>query len=100
MTPPELERLRAEIERVDRALVGLVGERVRAAGRVAAAKRAAGLPTLDPAQEAAVIRRAAALARDANLPEEDVRDLFWLIIGLTRRAEQDASGAAAEQRQL
>jgi chorismate mutase len=100
MTPPALERLRAEIERVDQALIELIGERVRAARRAAAAKRAAGLPTLDPAQEAAVIRRAAALARDASLPEEDVRDLFWLIVGLTRRAEQEASGAAPQQRQL
>ena len=100
MSTADLDRLRAEIERVDRALLGLIGERVGAATRVAAAKRAAGLPTLDPAQEAAVIRRAAALARDAGLPEEDVRDLFWRIVGLTRRAEQEASPAPTEQRQL
>src|SRR5207249_4517022 len=66
----------------------------------AVAKRAAGLPTLDPAQEAAVIRRAAALARDAGLPEEDLRDVFWHVVGLTRRAEQEPSPPAAEQRQL
>ena len=94
----DLDRVRGEIERVDRALLGLIGERVRAARRAAAAKRAASMPTLDPAQEAAVIRRAATLAREAGLPEEDVRDVFWLIIGLTRRAEQEASGAVAEQR--
>jgi len=94
----DLDRVRGEIERLDRALVALIGERVRAATRAAAAKRAAGLPTLAPAQEAAVVRRAAALAREAGLPEEDVRDLFWIIIGLTRRAEQEASGTVAEQR--
>lgn len=96
----DLERLRADIERIDRALIGLIEERVRAAHRAATAKRSAGLPTLDPPQEAAVIRRAAALARDAGLPEEDVRDLFWHIVGLTRRAEQEPSAAATEQRQL
>jgi chorismate mutase len=100
MSESELDRPRAEIERIDRALIGLIEERVRAAHRAAAAKRAAGLPTLDPAQEAAVIRRAAALARDAGLPEEDVRDLFWHIVGLTRRAEQEASDAPTQQRQL
>jgi len=94
----DLDRVRGEIERLDRALLALIGERVRAATRAAAAKRAAGLPTLAPAQEAAVVRRAAALAREAGLPEEDVRDLFWIIIGLTRRAEQEASGTVAEQR--
>ena len=98
MSTPEIERLRAEIERIDRALIGLIEQRVRAAHRVAVTKRAAGLPTLDPAQEAAVIRRAAALARDAGVPEEGVRDLFWHIVGLTRRAEQDSSATAPEQR--
>ncbi len=100
MSEPELDRLRAAIERIDRALIGLIEERVRAAHRAAEAKRSAGLPTLDPAQEAAVIRRAATLARDAGLPEEGVRDLFWHIVGLTRRAEQEPSATAAEQRQL
>jgi chorismate mutase len=100
MSETELDRLRAEIERIDRAFIGLIEERVRAAHRAAVAKGTAGLPTLDPAQEAAVIRRAAALARDAGLQEEDVRDLFWHIVGLTRRAEQEASAAPTEQRQL
>jgi len=100
MSESELDRLRADIERIDRTLIGLIEERVRAAHRAAAAKRSAGLPTLDPGQEAAVVRRAAALAREGGLPEEAVRDLFWHLVGLTRRAEQDASATAAEQRQL
>ena len=83
----DLSRHRAEIERIDRALVDLIRERVSAARGTAAAKRAAGLPTVDPSQEAAVIRRAAALARDAGLPDEDVRDVFWKLVALTRGAE-------------
>ena len=83
----DLTRHRAEIERIDRALVDLIRERVSAARGTAAAKRAAGLPTVDPSQEAAVIRRAAALARDAGLPAEDVRDVFWKLVALTRGAE-------------
>ncbi|HTH65411.1 MAG TPA: chorismate mutase [Gemmatimonadales bacterium] len=85
----ELARLRAEIERIDRALVGLIRDRVSAARCTAAAKRAAGLPTVDPPQEATVIRRASALAREVGLPSEDVRDVFWKVVALTRRAELD-----------
>ncbi len=85
----ELARLRAEIERIDRALIALIRERVITARSTAAAKRAAGIPTLDPPQEAEVIRRAAALARDAGLPAEDVRDVFWKLVALTRAAELD-----------
>jgi len=83
----DLVRLRADIERIDRALVDLIRERVSAARNTAVAKRAAGLPTLDPPQEAAVIRRAATLARAAGLPPEDVRDVFWRLVALTRAAE-------------
>jgi chorismate mutase len=83
----ELERIRTEIERIDRALIGLVAERVQLARQVGVAKRAAGLPTLDPAREAAVVRRAATLAREAGLDDDDVRYIFWHLIGLSRRAQ-------------
>lgn len=86
----ELARLRAEVERIDRALIGLVAERVRIAREVGEAKRALGLPTLDPAREAAVVRRAGTLAREAGLPDEDVRYIFWHLIGLARRAQEGA----------
>ena len=81
--------IRGEIERVDRALMALVAERVELARRVGAAKRALGLPTLDPAREAAVVRRAGALAREVGLDDEDVRYIFWHLIGLSRRAQME-----------
>lgn len=83
----ELETLREEIERVDRALIGLIAERVGLARRVGTAKRALELPTLDPAREAAVVRRAGTLAREVGLDDEDVRYIFWHLIGLSRRAQ-------------
>lgn len=86
-----LAHARAEIERIDRAIVGLVAERVRAAAEVARAKRRTGLPTLDPQQEARVVRRAAEFAREQELPEEAVRDLLWRIIALTRRSQDDGA---------
>lgn len=85
----DLAAARNEIERVDRAIVRLIGERLQVAGIVASTKRAAGLPVLDPGQEARVVRRAAEWAREAALPDEDVRHLFWRIIAITRRAQGD-----------
>lgn len=87
---PASERLRAmrtRIEEVDRDIVGLIAERVQLAREVGAAKRELGLPTLDPAREAAVVRRAGELAREAGVGEEDVRYVFWHLIGLSRRAQ-------------
>ena len=85
----QLEELRGEIERIDRSLIDLIAERVTLGRRVGAAKRAAGLPLLDPVREAAVVRRAGTLAREAGLEDEDVRYIFWHLIGLSRRAQME-----------
>jgi chorismate mutase len=83
----ELSAIREEIEQLDRALVDLIARRVRLARRIGVAKRIAGLPTLDPPREAAVVRRAGVLAREAGLDDEDVRYIFWHLIGLSRRMQ-------------
>ena len=78
---------RQEIERIDRDLVRLLADRVRVGKEIGQLKQAAGLPTIDPAREAEVIRRAGEMARDAGIPDEPVRAIFWQIIGLSRRAQ-------------
>jgi chorismate mutase len=83
----DLEQLRKEIERIDRALVGLVRERVHVARLVLRAKEAAGLPVVDLAQERAVIERAATAARAAGLPPEAIGAVFTQVVEITRRAE-------------
>jgi chorismate mutase len=85
----ELARIRDEIEKIDRSLVELIAQRVQLARRIGAVKRTAGLPTLDPPREAAVVRRAGALAREAGLDDEDVRYIFWHLIGLSRRMQME-----------
>lgn len=89
--PPELETVRSEIEEIDRELVRLIARRVALGRVVGKAKRAAGMAILDPAREAAVVRRAGALAREAGLDDDDVRYIFWHLIGLSRRAQMEES---------
>ena len=84
-----LGRCRQQIEHVDRELVTLLTKRVGLSREIGAMKKVAGLPTLDPAREAEVIRRAASLAREAGLNDEKVRDIFWHIIGLSRAVQVD-----------
>jgi chorismate mutase len=93
MTPAEkgdplLAALRERVERIDGEIVTLLARRVALAREVGAHKHAAGLATLDVKREAAVLRRSCALARDAGLPEEPTRQLFWGIIGMCRAAQQ------------
>ena len=82
-----LARYREEIERIDRALVGLLAERLERSKRIGSLKRQAGLPTLDPGREAEVIRRAATTAREHGLPDDKVRDVFWHVIAMSRGAQ-------------
>lgn len=79
-----LTKWRREIESIDRQIIDLLADRVAVSKEIGATKKVAGLPTLDPAREAEVIRRAAELARGAGLNDEKVRDIFWHIIGLSR----------------
>ncbi|HSL69380.1 MAG TPA: chorismate mutase [Longimicrobiales bacterium] len=85
----DVAQVRIEIEEIDRALIALMAQRVGVARRLGRAKRTAGLPTLDPAREAVVVRRAGTLARDFGLPAEDVREIFWHLIGMCRRAQME-----------
>ncbi len=93
--PAALAAWREKIEDIDRALIVLVSDRVQAAREVGRAKRDAGLGIMDPAREAAVVRRAVELARDAGLDEEDVREIFWHIIGMSRRAQLEGHSEPA-----
>lgn len=90
----ELAAVRGQIEELDRAIIHLIAARVALARRVGPAKRALGMPILDPPREAAVVRRASALAREAGIPEEDVRYVFWHLVGLCRRVQLEEEGSA------
>lgn len=52
------------------------------------AKERLGLPVLDPPQEAKVVRRAAAIARELGVDEEMTRDVIWRIIAAARDAQE------------
>lgn len=84
-----LDGLRAGIARIDESLVALLAERVALAREVGAVKRATGLPRLDPAREAAVVRNGTELARGVGLDAEEVREILWRVVGLCRRAQEE-----------
>ncbi len=86
-----LEALRKRILEVDELLVGLVGERRDLVLKVGKLKAQMGLPVLDPSREAAVVRRAAELAREKGMDEEMTRDIIWRIIA-SAREEQEGTG--------
>jgi chorismate mutase len=90
-------RLRNKIERTDDALMALLVRRVELARQVGRAKERAGLPMLDPAREARVVRWAAARARELGIPQESVRALFWGIIAMCRNEQVRETRAPARR---
>lgn len=82
--PAELEEIRGRIDEIDAGLVDLMAARVAAAREAVAVKTAGGLPPQDLSREAAVVRRASALARDRGIEPEIARDVFWRLVALSR----------------
>jgi monofunctional chorismate mutase len=92
MTTPNasdaLARFRDEIERIDDEIVALIARRMSIGKQTGQLKRDANLPILDPEREAAVMRRITEVAREAGLPVEPVRELFFQLVGMSRRAQE------------
>jgi chorismate mutase/prephenate dehydrogenase len=89
-TLERLDALRDRILEVDEALVELVGERRALVLEIGRLKAEMGLPILDPSREAAVVRRAAEMARKRGVDEELTRDVIWRIMA-SARGEQEGS---------
>jgi chorismate mutase len=84
----QLRACRQDLENIDREIIALIGQRLTLARRTTALKRAADLPILDPQREAVVIRNAVSHARKLTVPEEPVREIFWHIVGMSRRIQE------------
>lgn len=83
-----LQELRQRIQAVDEALVELIRERRALVLEIGELKARLDLPVLDPAREAAVVRRAAALAREKGVDEELTRDVIWRIMASAREDQE------------
>jgi chorismate mutase len=84
----EMAQLRHDIETIDRRIVELLAERLELGRKTGGIKREAGRPILDAAREAEVIRRAVTAARELGVPQEATREIFWHIVGMSRRVQE------------
>ena len=93
--PAELESIRREIDRLDLSLLDLLHRRLALAGRAAGVRSAHALGSTDHAREAALVRRAASLARERGLDPEIVREIFWKLIALSHRSAREGGTSAS-----
>lgn len=82
-----LSRLREVMSEVTDRLIELMGERRDLAIEIGRVKEELGLPVLDPAREAQMVRHAALRARELGVDPEMARDILWRIIASAREAQ-------------
>ena len=83
-----IAELRREIDRIDREIIRLYGERMEISRRIGEYKREHQLPVTDQQRERDVLERAGAMAGAENA--ENVQALFRLLMAQSRaRQEQD-----------
>ena len=87
-----LEALRKEISALDDDLLRLIERRRALAVDIGRVKAELGLPTMDPAREAQVVRRVAERARELGVDEEMARDVIWRIMAAAREAQDRRAG--------
>jgi chorismate mutase len=83
----DLERLRAELDALDRVLLDTVRDRIRCCVRIAHVKRRHGVPMMQPHRIGHVQGRAAVYARRHGIDAAFLRRLYDLIIEETCRVE-------------
>ena len=80
-----IEELRAEIDRIDREMIRLYGERMDTARQIGRYKQEHNLPVTDPAREREVLNRAGEEAGEEN--ENGVRALFGFLMAQSRTGQ-------------
>jgi chorismate mutase-like protein len=93
----DLERLRAQLDALDRVLLDTVRDRIGCCVRIGAVKRRDGVPMMQPHRIAVVQQRAATYAAEHGVDATFLHRLYELIIEETCRVEDlvIAGGAAA-----
>ena len=84
---PGLAPLRAQIDRIDRELVGLMNERAEVARQIGHIKRSAGQETYDPAREEVVLERVVE-ANPGPLSGDSLKAIYRELISGSRAIEQ------------
>ena len=93
--PARLEELRDRIITVDDEIIQLIGERRDLVLEIGRIKESLGLPILDPAREARVVRRVAERSRALGVDEELTRDVIWRIISSARQVQGERGSSSA-----
>ena len=83
----KLEDLRRKIDVIDAGLVELVGERLRISGEIGRGKKERNKLIKDIAREREVLENVRSIARDKNVSQEDIKNIYEQIMAACRRVQ-------------
>lgn len=92
MADGELDALRARLDEIDAALVGLLAERAAVIAGVVGYKRTRGVPVVDRRREEAMLERIGVLAAEVDLPPAVARQVLRAVIDSFTRVELEELG--------
>ncbi|MFA4877652.1 MAG: chorismate mutase [Methanoregula sp.] len=87
-----LEKVRADISRIDTELIRLIAVRQELAEKVAAIKAETGLPTHDPDRTEEVLRSVSNQAEACQMDPAPVRKIFETLIAMSEDRQQELRG--------
>lgn len=87
-----IEKVRAEIQQIDRDIVGLIKKRTELAEKVLESKIQTGLAINDETQNKVVLERAVDNAIEFNLDTNPVKSIFKILIEMSIERQQELSG--------
>lgn len=87
-----LSEHRKEIEAIDEKIIRLIDQRNRMAKSVFEAKKIEGLEINDPQQERLVLGRAMDLATELSLDAGAIKEIFDILIRMSRNKQQEYLG--------
>lgn len=98
-----LEELRKQIDSIDHEIVQLIAERIRVAGEIGEEKHKLGRPIEDNAREQVVLQHVREIAKEENLSQEAIEEIYRRVIALAKSVEgtlvafQGERGAYSEE---
>ncbi len=87
-----LREIRAKIEKLDSAILGLIEQRTELAKNVLDAKKAEGKPINDVEQNKIVLDRVSNAAMERGLDGEEVKRIFEILIQMNIERQHELSG--------
>ena len=87
-----LKEHRSEIESIDEQIIRLISLRIDISKKIFEAKKAEGLPIVDPERERRVLSHATDLATELNLDAGAVKSIFETLIMMSISRQQELLG--------